>query len=119
MSKTRSTRRASTRSITVLAYSENAQVMSYLRALLVELRPDVELRCARIVDDAARQGSDTAIDLALLDHSNGRRLSPLIRLVRRHSPNVKVVTFSDQATQQDPRITRWENIRSSIAKALD
>lgn len=119
MPKTRTTRRATPRSITVLAYSEDEQVMRHLRSLVAELKPEAEIRCAHIVDDAVRQGADAALTLALLDQSHGRRLSPLIRLLRRHSPHVKVLVFAHKDAEHDPRITCWDDIGSSVARALD
>lgn len=112
------TRRVAHRIPTVLAYSEDEQVLAGVRLLLAQLQLEAELHCALRVEDAVSHGTGTLIDLALLDQSHSQRLSPLIRLLRGHSPRVKVVVFGDLPDETQPRITRWEDVGAIVLHTL-
>ena len=113
------TRRAAHRPPTVLAYSEDEGVLASVRLLLAQAHPQAELLCAYRVEDAVSHGTGTVIDLALLDHAHTQRLSPLIRLLRGHSPRVKVVVFVEALCDASPRVIRWEELRSVVTHTLN
>ena len=111
-------RRAALRPPTVLAYSEDDGVLASLRLLLAEVYPEAELYCTDRVEDAVSHGTGTVIDLALLDQAHSQRLSPLIRLLRGHSPSVKVVVFAEDLFDSSQRVTRWQEVRAIVTRTL-
>lgn len=112
------TRRVALRPPTVLAYSEDEGVLACVRLLVAQAHPQAELLCVYRVEDAVSHGTGTVIDLALLDQAHSQRLSPLIRLLRGHSPRIKVVVFAEDLFDSSPRVTRWQEVRAIVTRTL-
>jgi len=94
----------------VLLFSSDAPRLAELRLWVAAMAPGVTPLEARQVEDAAISGGSVRIALAVLDHAGARTLSPLVRLLRRHSPDVQVLVFSTDAAETPPQVTPWSRL---------
>lgn len=94
----------------VLLFSNDTSRLATLRQWVAEMAPGVTLLETRRVEDAAIVGGRERIALAVLDHAGASPLSPLVRLLRRHTPDVTVMVFSTDKNEAIPPLIPWSKL---------
>lgn len=92
----------------VLVFSNDPDRRQRVRLWVSDMEPDCTFWEVHRIADAATLGASGRLDVAVLDQTGVPPLSPLVRLLRHHSPGVRVLVFADDDTPPGSKAFPWQ-----------
>lgn len=102
----------------ILIFSADAERLAGLRGLVRTAAPGWRLVEATNVADAALAGAGAPLAVAVLDHAAASPLSPLVRVLRRQSPHIKVLVFAVGVAPAEAQVHPWDELPERLGRAV-